>query len=354
MRQSPPVDVPIERLDEGEFRALLTADREGRVEPPVDHFSRALSVLGLTPRSGVSSREQIDDLVENVGGVYRPNEKRVVIVDHGTPADSALTDTLLVHELIHALQDADFDFEAWVDAVPNTYDAALAARTVFEGEASFYQYRAAMPLFGLDWAEVDFPSALEQHLRDELERALDAEDVQFRGYMTVPYGMGALASFTAWQEAGPRGIDRRWASPPGSMQRVMAELFGQDTPIDTGVEIAAPAIDGLDLYGRDVLGAWSLYALFTRKSALDAVGSSLGWRGDRFSVYTRADQATFALWQLELESAEAASRASTLIPLSSLIAREHSGSRVYFAFGYDDAPPAALIAAGDAWLREPP
>jgi hypothetical protein len=193
---------------------------------------------------------------------------------------------------------------------------------------------------------------LNQHLARTLEQALSSEQPLSRSFSSITYGMGAIGTFGAWQRGGPRGMDATWASPPRTMQRVMADLFGENTAQDAGILIDAPAIEGLQPYADDVLGAWGLYLLFVALLGGDPIGSALTWRGDHLWVYTDESKATYALWQVELESPQAARELAARLPSTLFIEREVSGRRLYMSYGVNGPSDPQLSAWGKAWLGE--
>ena len=65
-------------------------------------------------------------------------------------------------QLVHALQDRDQDLPTWYDAHTDTYDAALAAMSVVEGEARLEEKRFAVSVLGLDPSTVDSRQAFRQ------------------------------------------------------------------------------------------------------------------------------------------------------------------------------------------------
>lgn len=362
LRHSEPLDVPTELLTEDAYREQLLQSRadDGPASP---HFDRALSSFGLAPAQRPPVSAQIADRVANLGGYYDSVEKRIVIIDHGRPADGADTDALLVHELVHSLQDADYDLDHWPDDEPRSFDAALARSTLVEGEATLYEYRAAAALFGLDIGEVDLESSLQHRLAGVLEEALQATSALSVSFRTLPYGMGALRAFAAWRQGGPRAIDALWAAPPRTMQSVMAELFGVNAPQDSGAEIAPPIIDQLTLDSDAVLGAWCLYFIKMQAGAANALDSALSWRGDHLWVYTDASSSTYTLWQLEFDSAGAArswkdffdsKHPPTPVGGAATFVSETAGTRVYVSYAYGGVSAAApLTGWGTAWLDEP-
>jgi hypothetical protein len=346
IRDSEPLTVPIEVLTESDYTALLQAEAEDEPEAEIKHFQRALAWLELAPEQTTTRDEEIDHHVTSVLGVYRPAEKRIIIVDHGKPADTPYIDATLLHEAVHALQDADYDLTTWPGEPAETFDARLARNAVVEGEADFYEYRAVAALLGLDVAQVDFESALLEHL-DFVQARLSESTAPYRdSYATFPYGFGALQAFHAWQEGGPRGTDAIWASPPGTTQQLMAQQLGLNEPQATPRELPLPEIEGLTLYASDVLGAWGLHLVLGMDGVSNPAERALDWRGDRLRVFTDTDNQPYLLWQLELASEDAAR----------LLTRTRAGctgrsfaTRAFVSCG-DHQVRDELTSWADAWL----
>lgn len=355
-----PRHLTIDVVSKDDYAELLRERAGGEPEPTVRHFSRALSRFGLAPANGAPTSEQIRDQVDAVAGEYSSDEQRVIIVDHGRPADSSYVDSVLVHEFVHALQDVEHDLPHWpsTDTVW-TFDSTLAARTVTEGEASFYENRVAAPLFGLDASRVDFESAFQAFMDRSLVNALDGTLPLTQSHRTLPYGLGGLQAFHAWQNGGPTGVEPLWQDPPLTMHRVLAEVFGRNTPQRAGARIEPPVVsEELSLYDHDTLGAWGLCLALTKRAgeaarAADFIDRALAWRGDHLWVYSDAADNTYALWQLELESAEAA---AAMDEFFAVLPIDHgtSGARVFASYNMNALPPRAeLTQWGAAWLETP-
>jgi len=211
-----------------------------------------------------------------------------------------------------------------------------------------------VPFLGLDIGEVDFEATMQKNLDDSVKAALDAEQLLPRSFATLPYGFGAMQAFRAWQRGGTRGMDPLWASPPRTMQRIMSELFGQNTPQDSGVDIAQPDVDDLMLSGNITLGAWGLYLALTKAGESDVTAHALTWRGDRLWIYTNdQDLTTYVLWQLELESEEAANYFDVFFRRVAAATHACAGSRAFVSYAVDSPTESAeLTAWGKTWLAE--
>ena len=358
LRESDPVEgLTIDFLTPEETISLLEQDMEGmEPEPPINHHERALSVLSLTLAEGVPQDEGLANHVDYIAGMYRSSEKRIIIIDKDRPSDDVRAFTLLLHEMIHALQDADYDLQTWVGYDAPTFDASLAARSVVEGEAKFYQYRAAMPLLGLNHNTVDFWEAMASQWSFDISYAYASPTPYGASFLSFPYGLGAPRAYEAWRGQGPSGIAALFASPPTTTWEIMTRLYlGTDETFEL-VEIPEPSVAGLTLDSDDTLGAWGL-EMFLNKAGVewpDTRNNALTWRGDRVWVYT--DEATleqtYALWQLQLSNTVQAEAIDAVMP--DLASAEHGtqGNRVFVSIGFETTPSADLTEWGKTWIAE--
>lgn len=367
MRGSEPLgDLPIAVLSEDDYAQLLLESWADYVPPKYFHTEKARSLLGLAPPSSFAFNPQVDlegaakEQSSKIGGEYRAPEKRVVIVDHGRPADDVGTNITLVHEFVHALQDVDYGILAWEDdGLPQTFDHNLAQASVFEGEARFYEYRASYPLGGYDIRRYNVGTGLTEMMRDLAQADIEDTAPYSMARLTFPYGFGALVSFYAWQgDGGPAGIDKLWASPPGTTQALMASVLHTDTPQTSPVDVQEPDVPDLSLFSQDSLGAWGVTLVMSLQGSTwnEANTAALSWRGDQLWVYTDdTNLPTYALWEIELGSETAAQRIDDTLAKASDTARrafDHgvNGKRVFANASFNDSPLPELTDAANAWL----
>ena len=353
LRGNEPLDIHIDVLTEDEYTQQRLDEIAALPSSQLYHFYRVLALLDLSSGTVGSLAGGVGGFVKKLGGVYEPDKKRIVIVDHGVPADTADIDGVLLHESIHALQDADYDLTTWfANNGDGTFDRTLSLKSIVEGEARFYEMRAAVPFNGYSPRGYDYPHYFLSSRQDILARVFESPSAYDDSFLTFPYAMGASLIDSAWLVGGPRGDDPLWASPPLTTQRVIAEVLQLDTPQETGVEIADPMPTGLSLDSQDSLGAWGL-ALFHSihgASVSAAQAHGMAWRGDHFWVYTDDAHLEYGLWQVELESAaEARAFDAVAAKLGGNVEHGSSGARAFVSVGVEGTS-AEATAAGQSWL----
>lgn len=356
---APLESLPVDVMSEDAF-ARMEAGELREPNPSALVFRQALASLELAPAQVPTRDAAAKYDASQIYGLYRSDEKRLIVVDHGMPADSASVNLTLLHEFVHALQDVEHDLGHWPADAPEhfSFDYALARKSVVEGEATFYQYRAAAPLLGLDAAQVDLDSALQEHLEFVIERDFDSDAPVDSSFLTFPYAYGALQVYSSWLHGGRRSVEKLWAAPPSLTQAVMSKTLDQGEPQARGVDIAPLdfVFDGapegaFTSVASDSLGAWGLALLLESVGlqAPDALATS--WRGDRLSaVQVTGVASTFSLWQIELDSPESAQAVDTALERLGNAEHNVSGSRVYVSGAFPLGVPRRLGPFGKRWL----
>jgi hypothetical protein len=367
---------PVRRMTEAEYTQFLI-ERLGTTPPPpsLAHFETALSILGLVVPGAFAPATMVPMLVSWVRGLYLSDSNEIVIIDRGQPADDLDSNGVLLHELVHVLQDRDHDLPTWSRARADTYDAVLAAEAVIEGEARFHQQRFGASLLGLD------PTTLDWERHFDSGAALAAEWVREQpspfvaSYSSFPYAFGARLIYPRFAARGPSVIADLFAAPP-SETLAFLDHRNDMRPPETPVLIAPTPTPDWTLSTETALGAWGIYLLLARNTPIDdALAQAVRWRGDRLWVFgatTAPETRTAALWRIGFaDSATAAGVATRLgtgvLPAFRIrisgsevaLALTNAGTPVEWLF---DPPPAATAAlehepaarasaSVTAWLR---
>lgn len=349
----------IEVMSPEQYLDVALADFGDTPEPVVKHADRALALLGFQIGKDVGRTQRQVDSIADLGGVYRVAEKRIVIIDHGKPADTPYIDAILLHEFVHAYQDVDYDLLAWPDGpdAPTNFDEQLALSTLIEGEASFYQYRAASALLGIDPSQVDFNQTFQSHFDYVMGHVYESDAPFGETRSTVPYAYGATLAHEAWKQGGQRGIDALWASPPRTTQQVMAQFRKRNVPQARGADFTTSELADatLEPYTDGPLGAWGLNVFL-----FDNLGSTgfkqdqpLSWRGDHLWVYRNASETTYALWQLVLEDEPTARFVDQVFQSLPNVQHRYLGNKAYVAVSSGIVSPE-LASWAEAWLKQQP
>jgi hypothetical protein len=270
-----------------------------------------------------------------------------VIIEDG-PLEGWTYASLMVHEYMHAVQDARFDLAALSDRFVTDSDSSLAFGAITEGEASYVEDLASAGFFGLGAADVPWPDILtgwQSDARAHARRSPYPVTLAW-SHFRYPFGTGYVKG--AIDAAGWPGVDALYAAPPGSTREVIAG-FGAPEPDagpwveDLGAD-AVPVVSApLMYFDSDRMGAW-IFHTFMHRLGLGSLGEAYAphLRGDRLSIIGRSDSSeTIAVWRL---------RFATVPEGLQLIVTSLPGAAVDF-IGRD----AIIIAAADrlALIRVP-
>jgi hypothetical protein len=316
---SPGALPPVSRMTEAEFTQYLTARLAAEEpDPDLDHFELGLGMLGLVAPGAFTPSSMAAAQAARVRGFYRHDSDDIVIIDHGTVADDIQTNGVMLHEFVHALQDRDHDLTVWFDEHEDSYDSALAARSVVEGEARFHQERFGVSLLGLD------PNAVD--LSVHFNRLATLSTAWIRAQPS-PY----LASFSSFPyEFGGQTINSRFAARGTA---IVAELFASPFANthtllvyhDDAIGIAGPTLVApvpppeWVLTQQTTLGAWLTY-VFLAIDDLDGLPMThaLRWRADRVWIYGSAipgSRSTVVVWTIAFAEAETAATVAAYLEL---------------------------------------
>ncbi|MFT3694049.1 MAG: hypothetical protein QM831_12970 [Kofleriaceae bacterium] len=301
-------DVPRSYQDAATFEAFARTEI-GKDLPHPEDTSAALARIGLLaePVDLVAVEQQA--LATQAGAYYSSQEKRFYLL---LAPDGIALDGLVVHELVHALQDQHWNLDK---LLPRDIDAdhLLARRFLAEGDATFTMF-----LYALGELRGSISPEMVRVLRgqlDQLVRMSPSEmakqnvlgvaanvEPKLAGSLTafeslpptviVPifdsYIYGAELVAAAFEHGGWKAVDALYLDPPASTEQVLhpeTKLFAhRDPPI--AVDIPVPA--GETVIADLVMGELQWQVYFQLWLPARKIVASEGWGGDRVIVTRRA------------------------------------------------------------------
>jgi|GEM_PF-1986599 len=301
-------DVPF-LLPEVRFmtQAELVAERETpsaeQLEFERDYWAGE-ALVGLMPE-GYDPANAVSDSLSGVLAQYRPSTEEIVIVSDSAIDDEATAYRVLVHELIHAHQDVDYDLEALWEQRATSFPRSLGLRAVVEGEAVLFTNLADLEIEGIDEERIDWDGYF-RNWQDEMlasGRASQTPSLDVSGLF--PYAFGGELVHRAWQVAGLRSVRDAVTNPPDSVRQAMGRLgYNRYDALNLDEEMAPHAVPVLPGYvylsggGQD---AWLLNTMLQRIAGSDAPWASrVGMvEADHLSVWRdEVDGTRVAIWRL--------------------------------------------------------
>lgn len=275
----------------------------------------SLKAFGLLPEGLDLQRYLPELLTSQVAGFYDPIRKYLALVRPDKKMPAGADDTILVHELTHALQDQYFDLHHFQGGDPMS-DAGTALTALIEGDATLvmldYQMGSraealpgtaeAMERMMADPGKVvaatpDFPGA----------REIATAPVWLRDTLLFGYFQGSAFCVSARRRGGQVLLDYAYTTdPPRSTEQILHPdkwHTRRDDPVVLRLPDLAAELPGYRKTAEGVMGELSLRILLreTLKNADRSNAGAAGWGGDRFAVYEK-DGARLVAWVTEWDT----------------------------------------------------
>jgi hypothetical protein len=321
-----------------EDRARITEYVGTQIEEEELERARVVyTALGLLPENLDVRALLLRLMGEQVVGYYDADEKRLVVRDdvmrgftQAEPkepgGDFAEARIVILHELVHALQDQNLDLSTHIHVERDT-DASNAFHALVEGDATLAMIgyaleREKIPLHRLTGNPAQVRSFSEVVRRSPLAGSeLEQAPAIVRVPLLSAYVDGLSFAASLHGSAGFAAVDRAHSHPPASTEQVLhPERYAQpDDPTPVVLpELKELSAAGYELLREDTLGELEMGVYFSQAlSEEDARRAADGWDGDRIRVY-RAPQRPAAVvwlsvWDTEPDAEQAASAAERVL-----------------------------------------
>jgi hypothetical protein len=320
-RGDAPAEVPIRIVDfdayvASEIGEAAQAEPEERARREL--FYAGLARLGLVPQ-GLTLEDAAERSIAWVGAFYSNAEREIVILDRGAPLDGLSATGLLLHELVHAQQDAAHDFAALHDAQAPGADSQTGLNALIEGEAVVHTDRALTDAFGYDPGEVDWDRLYRDYGARGSRALAQSESPLFDVSSWFVYAFGARYVNQAFARGGSAHIAALYDAPPASARQIALGFStaeperGPWTEPDLDAQALPTAPDGFELISSRRLGAYLAHLFATRPvperaSAPLATTASDRLRADVLTVQAGARGELLVSWRLRFAAAEHAER----------------------------------------------
>jgi hypothetical protein len=284
----------------------------------------SLKAFGLIPETMELASYYPKLLTSQVAGYYDPVRLYLAIVERaggllgkgaGAKEQRDAEDMVLVHELVHALQDQHFDLQKFASADPMS-DGATARAALVEGDATL-----AMTSYASGGKVEELPGvveAMERWMSDSGRVAASMPDMPggeelarapafLREGLLFGYLRGFTFSLNVKKRGGQKLLDYAFSTdPPRSSEQILhpEKWHGRrDDPVVLAWPDLSQALAGYGKSAEGELGEASVGILLREGMADDAraTAAAAGWGGDRFAVYEKEGRRVL-LWLTEWDS----------------------------------------------------
>ncbi|HYC91922.1 MAG TPA: hypothetical protein VEO54_22105 [Thermoanaerobaculia bacterium] len=279
-------DVRNVTIDRADLARHLEEQMAKTTPYPLEDWGRILRALQLVDIDGKQIVPKLLALYESqVLAFYDPHSHTYYSIKQlpSLPEAAKLADpkmleeTVMVHELVHALQDQHFQLSKKEKTLMRDTDANMAYHAVLEGEAVLVMVAHMLQKTGID---------LDQVIKDDAMLGMITSSVQadqmidpstpkyFAEMMKFPYLDGLKFVMAAYRRGGWAELDKVHANPPRSTREVLhpEEYFARSFKAGT-FDAARP---------QGAIAAEHLGEFHWRFLVGDA---AQGWRNDRAVVY---------------------------------------------------------------------
>jgi len=277
--------VRVETRTRDELETYLAVKLEEELSDEEAEWLRdAYALLGLVPPDLDLRALLLSVYSEQVAGFYDPDSTALFVLDD---QDDAALETVLVHELVHAVQDQATDLAA-ITAKSRGNDRQLAAQAAIEGHATLVMFEQLMQVQGLkmDLDQVpDFSSTIRpalEAMRGQFP-ALAAAPRVFQESLLFPYLEGATFVQTMWSASDGRTAPFGDLLPESTEQILYPARFlseERDRPTDVALEFP----DGVTVLYENGLGAFETGIFLGTIAGPEAEAARAGWDGDRYAL----------------------------------------------------------------------
>ena len=267
----------------------------------------AYALFGLVPRDLDLRAVLLGLYTEQIAGFYEPDSTALFVMDDQAPSD---LEGLLVHELVHAIQDQNADLAALTGPDVGS-DQATAAQAAIEGHATLVM----MEFMAEQMTGVRLDLALLPDFASLLGPAVEGMRAQFPALagaprvvqesLLFPYLEGAAFVQALWS-SGERVVPFG-ANMPLSTEQVMNRTVS-DPPTEIVLEVS-----GGRVVDDDVLGRLAVGVLLDELVGATGKGAAEGWEGDRYALVELADGSRGLVWYVLWEDVASRDRFARVV-----------------------------------------
>lgn len=290
--------VRIERRTRGELERYLEFKLEEELSAEeAESITAVYALLGLVPADLDLKGVLKDVYLEQVAGFYDPDSTTLFVMDDQS---AELTEVLLVHELVHAIQDQTADLDAITDPGLGN-DRRAAAQAAIEGHATLIMFEFMMERLQRRRVDVTEISDFTDQIRPTLA-ASQAQSPAFAAAPRIiqesllfPYLEGASFVEALWKSQRNRPAPFAEQLPVSTEHILHPESFVAD-PRDHPTAVRIESLNGIRPLYTDALGELEMRILLETHLGPSGAELSAGWDGDRYGLFETEGGGRSLVW----------------------------------------------------------
>jgi len=260
-------------------------------------------LLGLVPSDYDYESCPISDILGNIFALYYHKSTGTIILPDwkDSPID------IIVHELVHALQDQHFNLKKIQRESCQTIDSCLAITALIEGDAlltqSLFEKRNS----------IEKDKNIEEAKPDSISTCSKLETLDEQSFF--PYGFGRIFAERLYKSGGFGAINETFHHIPRSSREIIHSndyLPSKGATFKrTDLSLSSSVLDGTrKLIYRNTVGQYTIRLLLKDIGSKEkAILAAKGWKGDLLGIYKGTHNDAYSLvwktaWENEKESLE--------------------------------------------------
>ncbi len=227
--------VPCSFIDKQRVNAFLKK-RMKEVASPEDIRAEELTLkkFGLVPQDYDLATSTVDLLTEQAAAFYDYNQRKLFLTD-STRGESE--DTVLAHELSHALADQNFNLAHYIKQGRKSDDGSTARLSVMEGQATWLMSEYAARRMGETLMGNQALAASMAGIADTGGNqfpVFEKAPLYLRRSLVFPYTEGMVFQGAVLERDHQRGFAEVFTDPPVSTQQILhpAKYFAKVKPTE--------------------------------------------------------------------------------------------------------------------------
>ncbi len=259
------------------------------------NLGRLAAAGGVLPEGLDLSTLAASFTAASAGATYSPFDKQILLLSNSKPSESLLT-----HELTHALQDQHFDLLKMLVVRPYNYDRSEAAFAIVEGDAVGVQRRFET---NAAWSR----RSLDDITRDEDDRFGEYRDTIGKLFPSLlvetfifRYRDGTRFVEGVRRRRGQEGVDKLFREPPPSSEQVLHldKYFAGEALRPVTLDVEKFTAQGWRAATSTVFGEVGVRGMLTeRLDRAEAGRAAAGWGGDAAYLFARDGGEDLFVWK---------------------------------------------------------